>query len=80
MLCHLTIFKSKYWQNNLGDPIFVKACFVLDTTEHIICKNGEFGISCNIDMSERVLYVGPGWKYAKKNSKSFPISGNAKLL
>jgi len=43
--------------------------FVLDTTEHIICKNGELGIFCNIDMSERVLYegkkiLGPGWKSA----------------
>ena len=35
---------------------FFKADFVLDTTEHIICKNGELGISCNIIMSERVLY------------------------
>ena len=39
---------------------FLKACFVLDTiaTEHIICKNEELGISCNIGMSERVLYGG----------------------
>jgi hypothetical protein len=28
-------------KTNLSDPIFLKACFVLDTTEHIICKNGE---------------------------------------
>jgi hypothetical protein len=57
--CYATwlVFKSKYWQNNLGDPIFLKACFVLDTTEHIICKNGELGIYCNIVMRERVFVV-----------------------
>jgi len=35
-----------------------KTFFVLDTKKHIICKNGELGISCNIVMSERVLYGG----------------------
>jgi len=53
-----TWLSSKYWQNNLGDLIFLKACFVLDTTDHIILKNGELGISCNIVMSERMLYEG----------------------
>ena len=54
----MSVFNSKYWQHNLSDPIFLKAGFVLDTTEHIICKNGELGISCNIVKRERVLYGG----------------------
>jgi hypothetical protein len=81
----MIVFKSKYWQNNLGDPIFLKACFVLDTTEHIICKNGELGISCNIVMRERVFVV---WrkKILGENllffwgGGGFPISGIAKLF
>jgi hypothetical protein len=39
---HFAVFKSKCWQNNQN-----KACFVLDTTDHTICKNGELNISCN---------------------------------
>ena len=38
--------------------LFKKACFVLDTTEHIICKHGELIISCIIAMSEKMLYGG----------------------
>ena len=45
---------------------FKKACFVLDTTEHIICKHGELFISCIIVMSKKFYMeekiLGPGWK------------------
>jgi hypothetical protein len=88
LLCYLSAFKSKYWQNNLSDPIFLKACFVLDTTEHIIYKNGELGISCNIVMSKRVLYGGTKLYGQGENLLffiiifflSFPISDIAKIL
>ena len=36
---------------------FKKTCFILYTTENIISKNGELGISGNIVMSERLLYL-----------------------
>jgi hypothetical protein len=45
-------------KNSLGDPMFLKTCFVLDTTDQIIFKNGELGISFNIVISESMLHEG----------------------
>jgi hypothetical protein len=31
----MIVFKSKYWQNNLGDPIFLKAWFMENVANSI---------------------------------------------
>jgi hypothetical protein len=89
LLCHLTVFKSKYWQNNISDSIILKAYFVLDTTEHIICKKwGNLHLYFMQHSYERKsdrwrkTNIGPRWKSSTFLSffKSLPISGIAKLL